>query len=121
MTDEQDADDEAESGARKLPKKARVIVNTGNGKGKTTAALGVLFRAWGRGLHVCMLQFIKNTESNYGETKAAKKIWMEVVSLGGGFTGLSKALEKDKGLARQLWEQCKAKIASGLVPANAAP
>ena len=51
----------------KLPKKALVVVNTGNGKGKTTAALGVLFRAWGRDYHVCMLQFIKSTTSNYGE------------------------------------------------------
>src|SRR5258706_5508601 len=113
MPDEQEAEDTAAGGRHKLPKKALVVVNTGNGKGKTTAALGVLFRAWGRGLHVCMLQFIKNTESNYGETKAAKKIGMEVVSLGGGFTWLSKDIEKDKALARELWEQCKAKITSG--------
>ena len=38
---------------------------------------------------------------------------MEVISLGGGFTWLSKDIEKDKALARELWEQCKAKIASG--------
>jgi cob(I)alamin adenosyltransferase len=38
---------------------------------------------------------------------------MEIVSLGGGFTWLSKDIEKDKALARELWEQCKAKIASG--------
>jgi cob(I)alamin adenosyltransferase len=113
MTDEQEHEDAAESGERKPPKKALVIVNTGNGKGKTTAALGVLFRAWGRGFHVCMLQFIKNTESNYGETRAAKKIGLEVISLGGGFTWLSKDIEKDKALARELWEQCKAKISSG--------
>ncbi len=90
-----------------------VVVNTGNGKGKTTAALGVLFRAWGRGLSVCMLQFIKSTTSNYGENRAAKKVGMEIVALGGGFTWLSKDIEKDKALARELWEQCKAKIGSG--------
>lgn len=95
------------------PRRALVVVNTGNGKGKTTAALGVLFRAWGRGYHVVMMQFIKSTTSNYGETKAAKKIGLEVVSLGGGFTWLSKDIEKDKALARELWEQCKAKIGSG--------
>jgi cob(I)alamin adenosyltransferase len=94
-------------------RKSLVVVNTGNGKGKTTAALGVLFRAWGRGLNVCMLQFIKSTTSNYGENRAAKKIGMEIISLGGGFTWLSKDIEKDKALARELWEQCKAKIASG--------
>ena len=62
--------------AAKEPKKNLVVVNTGNGKGKTTAALGVLFRAWGRGLSVCMLQFIKSTTSNYGENRAAEKVGM---------------------------------------------
>ena len=94
-------------------RQALVVVNTGDGKGKTTAALGVLLRAWGRGYNVCMLQFIKSTTSNYGENRAAKKIGLEIIALGGGFTWLSKDIEKDKALARELWEQCKAKIASG--------
>lgn len=97
------------------PRKPRslVLVNTGNGKGKTTAALGVMFRAWGRGLRVCMLQFIKTATSNYGEHRAARKIGIEIVPLGGGFTWLSKDIERDKALARELWEQSKARIASG--------
>ncbi len=97
------------------PKKPKslVLVNTGNGKGKTTAALGVMFRAWGRGLRVCMLQFIKTTTSNYGEHRAAKKVGIEIVPLGGGFTWLSKDIERDKALARELWEQSRARIASG--------
>jgi len=94
-------------------RRALVIVNTGNGKGKTTAALGVLFRAWGRGYHVCMLQFIKSTTSNYGENRAASKIGMEIEALGGGFTWLSKDIEKDKALAHDLWERCKQRIGSG--------
>ena len=97
----------------KEPKHSLVVVNTGNGKGKTTAALGVLFRAWGRGLNVCMLQFIKSTTGNYGENRAAKKTGIEIIPLGGGFTWLSKDIEKDKALARELWEQCKQRIASG--------
>ncbi len=97
----------------KAPKHSLVVVNTGNGKGKTTAALGVLFRAWGRGLNVCMLQFIKSTTSNYGENKAARKAGIEIIGLGGGFTWLSTDIEKDKALARELWDQCKEKIASG--------
>ena len=112
MHDEHEVDEGSE-GEPKLPKKALVVINTGNGKGKTTAALGVLFRAWGRGYNVCMLQFIKSTTSNYGENKAAKKVGIEMISLGGGFTWLSKDIEKDKALARNLWEQCKAKIGSG--------
>jgi len=89
-----------------------VVVNTGNGKGKTTAALGVLFRAWGRGWRVVMLQFIKQTTSNYGENRAARKLDIEMIPLGGGFTWLSKDIEKDKALARQGWERCKEKLTS---------
>jgi cob(I)alamin adenosyltransferase len=89
-----------------------VVINTGNGKGKTTAALGVLFRAWGRGWRVVMLQFIKQTTSNYGENRAARKLEIEMIPLGGGFTWLSKDIEKDKALARQGWERCKEKLAS---------
>src|SRR5437867_3472229 len=103
---------EQQEQAGRAPRKALVVVNTGNGKGKTTAALGVLFRAWGRGYNVCMLQFIKSTTSNYGENKAAKKAGIEIISLGGGFTWLSKDIEKDKALARELWAQCKQKITS---------
>jgi cob(I)alamin adenosyltransferase len=107
------SDEETPQSEPKEPRKSLVVVHTGDGKGKTTAALGTLFRAWGRGYHVCMLQFIKSTTSNYGENRAAKKIGMEIVALGGGFTWLSKDIEKDKALARDLWEQCKEKIASG--------
>jgi cob(I)alamin adenosyltransferase len=89
-----------------------LVVNTGNGKGKTTAALGVLFRAWGRGYRVTMLEFIKSKTSNYGEHRAARKLGIELISLGGGFTWLSKDIEQDKALARECWEICKAKIAS---------
>jgi len=93
-------------------RKALVILYTGNGKGKTTAALGMLLRAWGRGMKVCMLSFIKAETSNYGEERAAKKLGIELIPLGGGFTWLSKDLEKDKALAQKCWELCKQKIAS---------
>jgi cob(I)alamin adenosyltransferase len=100
-----------------MPVKKReplVIVYTGNGKGKTTAALGVLFRAFGRGWKTVMLSFMKSETSNYGEERAARKLGIEMVPLGGGFTWLSKDLEKDKALARRCWEVCKEKISSGL-------
>lgn len=92
---------------------ALTILYTGNGKGKTTAALGMLFRAWGRGMNVCMLSFIKNENSNYGEERAARKLGVEIIPLGAGFTWLSKDIEKDKALARECWALCKEKIASG--------
>jgi len=48
-----------------------VIVNTGEGKGKSTAAFGTLLRAWGRGFRICVIQFIKAETGRWGEIKAA--------------------------------------------------
>ena len=93
--------------------KGLVIVNTGSGKGKTTAAMGVLFRAWGRGKKVSMLQFIKHSTANLCEHRAAKKIGVEMRTVGDGFTWRSKDLEHTADLARTHWEHCKQVIASG--------
>jgi len=89
--------------AKTAVKKGLVIVNTGKGKGKTTAALGLLLRAWGQGLRICMLQFIKARTANWGEEKAARKIGVEMNLLGSGVTCLSKNIENDKALAREGW------------------
>ncbi|HEY4686511.1 MAG TPA: cob(I)yrinic acid a,c-diamide adenosyltransferase [Dehalococcoidia bacterium] len=99
-----------------MPTKKRkplVILYTGNGKGKTTAALGLLLRAWGRGMKVVMLSFIKSETANFGEEQAAHKLGIELIPLGAGFTWLSKDIERDKALARRCWELCKEKIGSG--------
>ena len=93
--------------------KGLVIVNTGNGKGKTTAAMGVLFRAWGRDFKVIMLQFIKHSTANFGEQRAAKKIGVEMRAMGDGFTWRSKDLDQTADLARAHWDDCKEIIASG--------
>ena len=58
------------------------LVYTGNGKGKTTAALGLVMRAWGRGMPVVVLQFIKHATGNWGEIRAAKKMGIEVSDRG---------------------------------------
>ncbi|MBO54637.1 MAG: cob(I)yrinic acid a,c-diamide adenosyltransferase [Dehalococcoidia bacterium] len=92
--------------------KGLTIVNTGNGKGKTTAAMGVLFRAWGRDMKVQMLQFIKHTTANFGEQRAAQKIGVPVRAMGDGFTWRSKDLDQSADLARALWEDAKEIIAS---------
>ena len=89
------------------------MVYTGNGKGKTTAALGLLLRAWGRDLRVAMLSFIKAETANFGEERAARRLGIELIPLGAGFTWLSKDLEKDKALAQRCWALCKEKIQSG--------
>jgi cob(I)alamin adenosyltransferase len=90
-----------------------IIVNTGNGKGKTTAALGLLLRAWGQGLRVAMFQFIKAKSGNWGESRAARQMGVEIVPLGSGFTWTSDDLERDRALAREGWDRCRAAITSG--------
>ena len=93
-------------------RKALVVVYTGNGKGKTTAALGMILRAWGRGMSVGMLSFIKNENANFGEERAARKMGFELIPLGAGFTWLSKDLDKDRALAQRCWALCREKIES---------
>lgn len=90
-----------------------VIVNTGKGKGKTTAALGILLRASGRDMSVAMLQFIKSADSERGEHIAARRLGVEIISMGAGFTWLSERIEEDKALARECWSRCSEVLLSG--------
>jgi cob(I)alamin adenosyltransferase len=87
-----------------------VIVNTGNGKGKTTAALGTLFRAWGRGMRTCVVQFIKTETGNWGEIQAARKLGLDWNTMGDGFTWLSKDLERTGDKAQAAWVFAQGKI-----------
>ena len=90
--------------------KGLLILNTGDGKGKSTAALGVLTRAWGRDMKVVMLQFLKARTGRWGENQAGRKMGVEIIPLGDGFTWTSKDLNKDIELARQGWQQCREKV-----------
>ena len=90
-----------------------VVVNTGEGKGKTTAALGVIFRAWGRDFDIRMFQFIKHTGARFGEHRAAKRLDIPIESLGDGFTWLSKDLDRTAALAVEQWNRCKEVILGG--------
>lgn len=94
-------------------KKGLLIVNTGDGKGKTTAALGMILRAWGRGMKVCVIQFIKAETGKWGEIKAAKKLGIEWHTTGDGFTWLSKDMDETTARALHGWEIAKEKISSG--------
>src|SRR3990172_8757548 len=94
-------------------KKGLLIVNTGDGKGKSTAAFGMVLRAWGRGFRVCVIQFIKAETGQWGEIKAAKKLGIEWHTTGDGFTWTSKDMDETAARARQGWEMAKEKIASG--------
>lgn len=90
-----------------------VLVFTGNGKGKTTAALGTLFRAWGRDFRVCVIQFLKAETGAWGEVKAAQRLGIEWHKTGDGFTWTSKDIDETKAKALHGWELAKQKIASG--------
>lgn len=97
-----------------MSRKGLLMVNTGNGKGKTTAALGLAFRALGHQLPVCMIQFIKG-HWKYGELKAATRFegLLDFRVTGEGFTWKSKDLEKDRKAAQAGWEMTKSIIAAG--------
>lgn len=101
------------AGAAKPVKKGLIIVHTGDGKGKTTAALGIALRACGYGMKVIMLQFFKG-KWKYGELRSAPKLGtFEIQPMGQGFTWESKDVEVDKALVREAWRAAKEKILSG--------
>lgn len=90
-----------------------LIVYTGHGKGKTTAALGIVFRALGRGLRVAVVQFIK------GKWKTGERLFAETIPeltflvMGKGFTWESEDLTRDREAALRAWTETKALLASG--------
>jgi cob(I)alamin adenosyltransferase len=98
---------------RRNLKKGLVIVNTGNGKGKTTAALGLLARAWGRDLRLGGIQFFKHENANFGELRAAKRMGIELTPMGDGFTWTSRDMDETQARALHGWELAKQRIASG--------
>ena len=89
-----------------------ILVNTGNGKGKSTAAFGVALRAVGQGLRVSVIQFIKGKWKT-GELNAAERLGLELMPMGKGFTWESKNIEEDKALMRHAWSVASEKILSG--------
>ncbi len=97
-------------------KNGLILVNTGDGKGKTTAALGMALRAWGQGMKVLVLQFIKGGWK-YGELKAAEKLGpnYEMRQMGGGFIKGpgDQSLEEHRHAAAQALAAAKAEISSG--------
>lgn len=90
----------------------RVIINTGNGKGKTTAALGTAFRALGHGRRVCVIQFLKG-QGEYGERKMAKKLEnLDWFICGKGFVFTKENIEEDRLVAREGFKLAKEKVES---------
>ncbi|MEW9671989.1 cob(I)yrinic acid a,c-diamide adenosyltransferase [Ammoniphilus sp. 3BR4] len=89
-----------------------VLVYTGDGKGKTTAALGVALRAAGRGKKVLIIQFIKSPERTYGEKIVLDKLGIEIYQKGIGFTW-TKTPEEHRNALREAWEFTRMKVKRG--------
>ena len=94
-----------------------VIVNTGDGKGKSTAAFGLALRAFGRthvhGKGVKIYQFMKVPSSRFGEHRMFEQLGLPIEGLGDGFSWKSQDLEHSAQLARDGWEKAKQSILSG--------
>ncbi len=85
-----------------------ILVHTGDGKGKSTAAFGTALRALGRGFRVSMVQFIKGKWKT-GEAEAAKCFGgkFEIHSIGDGFTWNTQNFEQDLKTAQKAWKKCR--------------
>ena len=95
-----------------VKKQGLTLVYTGDGKGKTTSAIGLALRAVGRGLNVKIFQFIKSPERSYGEQIPLQKLGVEMVQLGIGFTW-TKTPEEHREAFRIGWPKAKESVMSG--------
>jgi cob(I)alamin adenosyltransferase len=103
----------AEPKRRKPRDRPLLIVVTGQGKGKSTSAFGMLLRAWARGYRCGVFQFVKSGKWKVGEAKAASALGgIDWEKMGDGWSWLSKDLDQSADLARAGWEGIKAAIAA---------
>lgn len=90
-----------------------LLVNTGDGKGKSTAAFGTAMRAIARGWRVAVVQFLKSGEWSVGEEKIGRQIGIDWFALGDGFTWDSENMDQSEAIAREAWSVAAEKIGSG--------
>ena len=104
-------DDPRPEGMKTAP--SIVVVNTGDGKGKSTAAFGVVMRALARDWRVAVVQFLKSGAWHVGEEQTARKLGVDWFAIGEGFTWDSKDLSEDQAVAAEAWSQAAAIINAG--------
>ena len=88
------------------------MVNTGDGKGKSTAAFGMALRALARGWRVGVVQFLKSGDWKVGEEKVGRQLGMDWWALGDGFTWDSDDIDESEAIAREAWSDARARIES---------
>jgi cob(I)alamin adenosyltransferase len=96
-----------------LRKPSLVVVNTGDGKGKSTAAFGIMIRAVARGWKVAVIQFLKSGEWKVGEEAIGRQLGVSWWALGDGFTWDSAELSESEAVAQEAWSFATDKIKSG--------
>ena len=92
---------------------SRVLVHTGDGKGKTSAAMGIVMRAVARGWRVAVFQFVKDDRWRTGEEASARRLGADWWAIGDGFTWDSADLDRTEAIARAAWEAARAAIDAG--------
>jgi cob(I)alamin adenosyltransferase len=111
MTLEPPSDDPRPDGLRRAP--SLLLVNTGDGKGKSSSAFGVMVRAVARGWNVAVAQFVKSGDWHVGEETIGRQLGVQWHALGDGFTWDSKNLDHDRALAQTGWDTAAAIIHAG--------
>jgi cob(I)alamin adenosyltransferase len=95
------------------PQRSLVLVHTGDGKGKSTAAFGVVLRAVAREWPVCVVQFIKSGKWKVGEETVCRRLGVEWLKGGDGFTWDSPDLDQSRGRAVAAWALAARRLAGG--------
>lgn len=95
------------------PRHGLVIVNTGDGKGKSSSAFGVMLRAVARGWNVIVIQFIKSDKWQTGERKMAEELGVDWITGGDGFTWESDDMDATVEAAREAWDRARSILAGG--------
>ena len=90
-----------------------ILINTGDGKGKSTAAFGTAMRAVARGWNVAVIQFLKSGAWSVGEEKVGRQVGIDWWALGDGFTWDSEDLEESEAIAREAWDAAREIVVSG--------
>ena len=109
--DDLPTDDPRPDDLRRAP--SLVLVNTGNGKGKSSAAVGVMVRGVARGWQVAVVQYLKSGTWRTGEEKVGTQLGVDWWAIGEGFTWDSDDLSEDQAVAQQAWAHSRALIEAG--------
>lgn len=92
---------------KRRPQRGLVLVHTGDGRGKSTSAFGVILRMLGRNKRAALIQFLKHEGGQWGEVRALRQLGLEPIKTGDGFTWTSKNLDETQARALHGWERAR--------------